>query len=379
MPSTSKAQQQLMGMAYALKKGDMDPKDASQEVKDLADSMTLQQLKDFASTEHKGLPDHVKEAEDHEVGMAMSQLNAISKAVGELLQKIGREEKDLPGWLQDHISQSYNYIKQANDGYYEMDEMVSPDSIGGMGATALPSPTTMGSGDIPKGSGDAKEEEEEEKKRRKELLKKFKSFEEFIGEASLQTISGNSGRTITVLDNKKYELTKDVKNAKVGDYSNVILPKGTIITNLPGGIFANHTSLKQQRNFKWDNNFGVRIRQMPETIHEIEKNGKVLESLNESVESATKQLAKEEQLDGFNAKVVLGKFDGTSIDAQSTDKTWPEGTPVTKYFSRGGYKKYAIKGEYPVVDSDRGWWYYKVGRNWFAVKKDDYETPPFEY
>ena len=40
MPATSKAQQRLMGMAYALKKGDMDPADASQEVKDLADSMT---------------------------------------------------------------------------------------------------------------------------------------------------------------------------------------------------------------------------------------------------------------------------------------------------------------------------------------------------
>jgi hypothetical protein len=277
MPSTSKAQQQLMGMAYSLKKGDMDPKDASQEVKDLADSMTLQQLKDFASTKHEGLPDHVKEAEDHEVGMAMSQLNAISKAVGELLQKIGREEKDLPGWLQDHISQSYNYIKQANDGYHELDEMVSPDSIGGMGATALPSPTGVGSGDVPKGRGDAKEEEEEEKKRRKEFLKKFKSFEEFINEASLQTISGNSGRTITLLDNKKYELKKDVKNAKIGDYVNVILPKGTIITNLPGGIFANHTSLKQNRNYKWSGDIGVRITSMPETIHEIEKNGKVLE------------------------------------------------------------------------------------------------------
>jgi hypothetical protein len=61
MPSTSKAQQRLMGMAYALKSGEMDPKDASQEVKDLADSMTLKQLKDFASTKHEGLPDHVEE------------------------------------------------------------------------------------------------------------------------------------------------------------------------------------------------------------------------------------------------------------------------------------------------------------------------------
>jgi hypothetical protein len=64
MPSTSVAQQKLMGMAYALKKGEMDPEEASQEVKDLADSMTLKQLKDFASTKHKGLPDHVKESEE---------------------------------------------------------------------------------------------------------------------------------------------------------------------------------------------------------------------------------------------------------------------------------------------------------------------------
>ena len=280
MPSTSKAQQQLMGMAYALKKGDMDPKDASQEVKDLADSMTLQQLKDFASTKHEGLPEYVKEAEDHEVGMAMSQLNAISKAVGELLQKIGREEKDLPGWLQDHISQSYNYIKQANDGYHELDEMVSPDSIGGMGATALPSPTEVGSGDVPKGSRDA-EEEEEEKKRRKEFLKKFKSFEEFI---------------------------------------------------------------------------------------------------NEGVETGVNQFAKDEIEGGFDAKVFLGKFDGRTFKAQSTNKTWPDGTPVTKNFTRGGKKDVSLEGEYQLVDSDRGWWYIQGPRNtWYAVKHSDYGTPPFEY
>jgi len=64
MPSTSVAQQKLMGMAYALKKGEMDPEEASQEVKDLADSMTLKQLKDFASTKHDGLPDHVKESKE---------------------------------------------------------------------------------------------------------------------------------------------------------------------------------------------------------------------------------------------------------------------------------------------------------------------------
>ena len=121
MPSTSIAQQQLMGMAYALKKGDMDPKDASQEVKDLADSMTLQQLKDFASTKHEGLPKHVEET-------------------------------------------------------------VTPANIGGMGATLLPTATQPGSGDVLSGSGDA---EEENKKKRKEFLKKLKTFEQFINEGKI--------------------------------------------------------------------------------------------------------------------------------------------------------------------------------------------------
>lgn len=105
MPSTSKAQQRLMGMAYSLKKGEMDPKDASQEVKDLADSMTLKQLKDFAETAHAGLPDKVEE--------------------------------------------------------------VAPSNIGGMGAIEFPTGEATGSGDVPAGQGDA--EEEYKKKRLKRL------------------------------------------------------------------------------------------------------------------------------------------------------------------------------------------------------------------
>jgi hypothetical protein len=53
----SKAQQKLMGMAYAVKTGNFDGT-PSEEVKNLADSMTKKELEDFASTKHKGLPDH---------------------------------------------------------------------------------------------------------------------------------------------------------------------------------------------------------------------------------------------------------------------------------------------------------------------------------
>ena len=57
---------------------------------------------------------------DHEVGMAQNLLKDIIMNATELMNKIGQEEKNLPGWIQDHISQSQNYINQANTGYHEL-------------------------------------------------------------------------------------------------------------------------------------------------------------------------------------------------------------------------------------------------------------------
>lgn len=53
--AVSQAQQKMMGMALAYKRGEMD--DASPEVKKMADSMSMKDLEDFAKTKHKGLPD----------------------------------------------------------------------------------------------------------------------------------------------------------------------------------------------------------------------------------------------------------------------------------------------------------------------------------
>jgi hypothetical protein len=57
MPAQSKAQQRLMGQAYAVKTGKKDPDEVSDKVASLAKGMTKKQLKDFASTKHKGLPE----------------------------------------------------------------------------------------------------------------------------------------------------------------------------------------------------------------------------------------------------------------------------------------------------------------------------------
>lgn len=117
---------------------------------------------------------------------------------------------------------------------------------------------------------------------------KVKRFGEFLNEVSRSPVSGTKAGWIDSLEDKKYELTKDVKGAQIGDFTNVTLPKGTIIYNLPGGVFADHFSLKNtytSRSSQGPQWFdkpsfkGVSIRRNPDTLAAIEKNGKVLEAV----------------------------------------------------------------------------------------------------
>ena len=59
MPSKSKAQQRFFGMVDAYKKGEM--KKASSKIKKAAKGMSMDDVKDFAETKHKGLPEKVEE------------------------------------------------------------------------------------------------------------------------------------------------------------------------------------------------------------------------------------------------------------------------------------------------------------------------------
>jgi hypothetical protein len=63
--------------------------------------------------------------EDHEVSMAQNQLDSIIKHATELKSKIGETEKDIPAWIQDHITNSENYISQATSNYHEYKEGVN--------------------------------------------------------------------------------------------------------------------------------------------------------------------------------------------------------------------------------------------------------------
>tara|TARA_R110002124_G_scaffold111313_3_gene265021 strand:- start:1610 stop:1798 length:189 start_codon:yes stop_codon:yes gene_type:complete len=59
MPAKSKAQQRAAGAALSAKRGDTKVSELRGAAKDMYESMSEEELEDFASTDHDNLPDHV--------------------------------------------------------------------------------------------------------------------------------------------------------------------------------------------------------------------------------------------------------------------------------------------------------------------------------
>ena len=116
--------------------------------------------------------------------------------------------------------------------------------------------------------------------------------DESVNELKRTLVSGTMSGSTQSLEDRKYELKKDAKGATIGNFSNVTLPKGTIIYNLPGGVFADHFSLKNKyasRSSQGPQYFdkptfkGIMIKQTPAVLSYIEKNSKVLESFDTEI------------------------------------------------------------------------------------------------
>lgn len=102
------------------KKGDMvgDDYPGDSEYMSLMASFIGDDGSDSAADSDSG----VAEGQDHEVSMARNSLQSIVSAASELMNKIGEEEKDIPAWIQDHITNAANYIQQASSNYHEYSE-----------------------------------------------------------------------------------------------------------------------------------------------------------------------------------------------------------------------------------------------------------------
>ncbi len=58
MPAKSKAQQKAAGAALSAKRGDTDKDDLVGASREMYDTMTEDELVDFAATKHDGKPEH---------------------------------------------------------------------------------------------------------------------------------------------------------------------------------------------------------------------------------------------------------------------------------------------------------------------------------
>jgi hypothetical protein len=96
------------------------------EMFNFADSSTYGKLKPqlgqvVSNPYARAFAPQVKEGDepDHEVSMANNTLDAIIKHATELKSKIGGNEKNIPAWIQDHITNAGNFISQAASNYHE--------------------------------------------------------------------------------------------------------------------------------------------------------------------------------------------------------------------------------------------------------------------
>mgnify|MGYP003144959436 CR=1 FL=1 len=179
---------------------------------------------------------------------------------------------------------------------------------------------------------------------------------ESVNELRSSPVSGTKAGFTQSLEDRKYELKKDAKGATIGNFSNVTLPKGTIIYNLPGGVFADHFSLKNKyasRSSQGPQYFdkptfkGIMIKQTPAVLSYIEKNSKVLESIE--LEEAAKPYKKGQRVDyQLDHKGGVGKF----ADATSKSKNIESGVIKKRTKGLGGTFKYELTNGLELYGSE---------------------------
>jgi len=112
--SVSKKQHGLMGAAYSVEKGDKELKDIPKsyrgKVEKVVDSMSKKQVKDFAKTKTKNLPDEVNETEyDLKDAMLKHAANYYTKSADKRVPIIGgigesQLEKEITRLVEKHLS-----------------------------------------------------------------------------------------------------------------------------------------------------------------------------------------------------------------------------------------------------------------------------------
>jgi hypothetical protein len=143
---------------------------------------------DFAALRAKKDMKKEGEGQDHEVSMAQNSLKSIISSASQLMNILGQDEKDIPAWIQDHITNAENFITQASKNYHEYNE----GSTGEYDMDELPD------GTIEKSAGDAED-----------LEMTLKSMMEDLFEAKKKPSAGLSKKQKSTIS-KKAKAGKDI-------------------------------------------------------------------------------------------------------------------------------------------------------------------------
>lgn len=134
--AVSKAQQRFFGMVDAYKKGEMP--DASPAIKKAADGMTKKQVKDFAKTKHKGLPNHVDEntlvrliresIQEHlvDVMKRYTEGKATSEEANKAIMDLANSSNNINEDIDERNNRSF--LRYASD-YYDKKGEKLPDEV----------------------------------------------------------------------------------------------------------------------------------------------------------------------------------------------------------------------------------------------------------
>ena len=93
-----------------------------QEDEDINNDGKVNKTDRYLDNRRKAIAKNIKEGDDHEVSMAQASLKSIISSATQLMGKIGNMERDIPGWIQDHITNAENYIDQAAQGFHELND-----------------------------------------------------------------------------------------------------------------------------------------------------------------------------------------------------------------------------------------------------------------
>ena len=99
---------------------ELDP--VGKEDDDINNDGKVDKTDKYLANRRKAIAKNIKEGDDHEVAMAQASLKSIIKSAAQLMNKLGNMERDIPGWIQDHITNAENYIDQAAQGFHELND-----------------------------------------------------------------------------------------------------------------------------------------------------------------------------------------------------------------------------------------------------------------